>query len=153
MNIAGVDLSSRALDFAVIDITSGDLRAIHRLELGPTLNESCATIGLEMRYVIARFELGQVWIEEPRTRFWNAAKALFPLLGAVAAASSPTPSFAMSVPEIRAELGLAQNRPKAYYQEAALKLTGVHLSEHAADAFLVGRAARSVQLRATTSQD
>lgn len=186
--VAGIDLSARQLDAALVpldaDAAGFSVPCVWRCEALPALQEvgharharavrtavgnllADVRTGSWFRHVTEGLEapeshpVVQCWAEEPYTRFWGSAKALFPTFGAVLS-SVPTRIEAceITVAEWRSTLGLPARLTKAQAVDEArhwwVDNGGVvgeayaHglFGDNAADALLVALAGRQLATR------
>jgi hypothetical protein len=159
--VAGIDFSSVAIDVAIIALdpeSDANPLQIRSLPIpqrsDPT--QRCITAAKATASLLSDVEghpVSSVFIEEPWTRSWNAARALFPIYGAIlASAGSPTRRSATGITatDWRTTLGMPARASKneAIQRARDWILTNAHaeqafnLSEHAAEALLIALAGR-----------
>lgn len=167
MLVAGIDWSTKAIDVAIIplDHDHGDAdlpRVTLRRDALPHVDADqrpahAAYITTILLRSVEGYDVRHVFVEEPWTRSFRAAGAMFPVYGAILAASWLPPDgrrrvSGLSATRWRQTLKLGRALDKQSYVQDALRREPElprTISDHQAEAYLIALAGRHL-LRSST---
>jgi hypothetical protein len=168
MIVAGIDWSSKAIDVALIplDTNHGDAELENvtlRRDAIPQIDPlerpwHAANITVQLLRDVAGYTVSDVFVEEPWTRSWTAAGAMFPVYGAILAGGrlGGRRIHALSSNQWRTLLNLPRRLEKASAVEDAIRreplLARSPITDHAAEAYLIALAGRKVVRRELRSR-
>lgn len=158
--IAGIDWSTRAIDVVIlpVDHDHGDVdlpRVTIRHAAIPVDDVArrpghAAFLTVDLLGDVAGYAVTHVFIEEGYTHRWNAAAALWPVQGAIAAASwrpGRREAHLIAPNTWRAWHGLPHRAPKDVYVDAARVREPAlphDITDHVAEAYLIAAAGRAM---------